>query len=259
MSGLDDATLVAFVDGELDPDAMHAVAQALANDPAAQEKVRLLRLSAPLVKAVFRQPSFQAVSPEVERALTPRRRWLPRLGPVRAPLALAASIAMLVIGLGTGLLIGDRKPAPTQFGERLLEEVADYHVVYARETEHLVEVPASQREHIEAWLGEHLHRSLRVPDLGDRGLAFEGARLLVVDGRSVAQLLYAAPGDEHHPLALCIAEGAASDAPTILQSREGINLAAWRAGGYFYVLAGWQPQTFLKDVAAEVSPELNRG
>lgn len=259
MPGLDDATLVAFVDGELDPDAMHDVAQALASDPAAQEKVRLLRLSAPLVRAVFRQSSFQAVSPEVEQALARPRRWLPRLGSVRAPVALAASIAMLAIGLGAGLFIGGREPVSLAFGERLLEEVADYHVVYARETEHLVEVPASQREHIEAWLGEHLHRSLRVPDLGDRGLAFEGARLLVVDGRSVAQLLYAVPGDEHHPLALCIAAGAERDAPAILQSREGINLAAWRAGGYFYVLAGWQPQTFLKDVAAEVSPALNHG
>jgi anti-sigma factor RsiW len=259
MRGLDDATLVAFVDGELDPDAMHDVAEAIANDPAAQEKVRLLRLSAPLVRAVFRQPAFQEVNPEVERMLTRPRRLLSRLAPVRAPLALAASIAMLVIGLGAGLFIGGRAPVSLGFGERLLGEVADYHVVYARETEHLVEVPASQREHIEAWLGEHLHRSLRVPDLGDRGLTFEGARLLVVDGRSVAQLLYAAPGDEHHPLALCIAGGAESDAPAIVQSREGINLAAWRAGGYFYVLAGWQPPAFLKDVAAELSPALSRG
>jgi anti-sigma factor RsiW len=256
MSDLDDGTLVAFVDGELEPDAMHAVARAVAADPEAQEKVRLLRLSSPLVKAVFQQPSYREVKPELARVLAPRRRWPVRFT-VRAPMALAASIAMLAIGLGAGALIADRTMRPT-FAERLLDEVADYHVVYARETEHLVEVPASQRDHIEAWLGEHLHRSLHVPDLSGRGLAFEGARLLVVDGQPVAQLLYTEPGDKHHPLALCVTFGAPSDAPTRVRSREGVNLATWRSGGYLYVLVGWQPPSFLTEVAAELSPSLNQ-
>ena len=38
MKELDDATLVAFVDGELEPTAMREVAALVARDPAAEEK-----------------------------------------------------------------------------------------------------------------------------------------------------------------------------------------------------------------------------
>lgn len=72
----------------------------------------------------------------------------------------------------------------------MMDEIAAYHLVYARQTEHLAEVPAERREHIEAWLGSLLNRSLKVPDLSSQGLKFEGARLLAIDAYPVAQLLW---------------------------------------------------------------------
>ena len=62
MTRLDDGTLVAFVEGELDAAAMHRVAEAIKHDPEAAEKVRLLRLSATLVGAAFREPRHLQVS-----------------------------------------------------------------------------------------------------------------------------------------------------------------------------------------------------
>jgi len=257
MAELDDGVLAAFVDGELEPERVREVARAIAEDPAAHEKVRLLQVSAELVRAALDNPAYRRVPTAVERAIAGPSRL--RLALRRHGYALAASLALLVLGFGAGLWVSG-KSSPTQaFEERLIDEIADYHVVYARETDHLVEVPASERQHIEAWLGDRLQRTLHVPDLADRGLAFEGARLLVVDGRPVAQLMYARPGDEHHPLAICITFGGRSDSALRTESREGLNLVTWRTKGYAYVVAGWATPSFLTDLAVELSPQLQNG
>lgn len=256
MVELDDGILAAFVDGELEPDTAREVARAIATNPEAQEKVHRLRLSTLLVRAALGGQQNHRVSPALERAITMPESRFRRL--YRHARAIAASIAILAVGFGAGIWFSSQRSDTMTFDERLIDEVADYHVLYAREDEHLVEIPASERQHIEAWLGDRLQRSLHVPDLTNQGMAFEGARLLVVEGRPVAQLMYARPGDEHHPLAICITFGGQTDAALRTESREGLNLVTWRAKGYAYVLVGWTPAPFLTELAAELSPELQK-
>src|SRR5690348_954888 len=149
MARLDDRTLVAYVNGELDAAQTHSVAQALERDPVAQEKVRLLRLSASLVSGVFRDPAYQAVPSSLAASLrAPRDAWKARLRRRRVALPVAASIAaagLLYGGYSIGVLHGQQTP---DFSEQLMDEVADYHVVYAREDEHQVEVPAKRQAEI---------------------------------------------------------------------------------------------------------------
>jgi anti-sigma factor RsiW len=178
------------------------------------------------------------------------RRW-------RVALPAAASIAAAAIlygGYTIGFSQGQQAPG---FSERLLDEVADYHVVYAREDEHQVEVPARQLAQIEAWLGERLHRRIEVPDLSKDGFTFEGARLLVVDGEPVAQLVYLPPDQPHHPLALCISFGAPGEEALNTDSRNGVNLALWRRKGYTYVLVGWAERPFLVQLANQLARKLD--
>src|SRR3954468_7961377 len=101
--------------------------------------------------------------------------------------------------VGTGLYM---HPFATDERAEFMAEVAKYHSVYARETEHLAEVPASRKDHIEEWLGARLERKLSVPDLSPAGWTFEGGRRLVEDDQPIAQLLYVAPGRQ--PIAVCI-------------------------------------------------------
>src|SRR5260221_2133346 len=156
MMRLDDSTLVSFVDGELDAAAIREVALALESDPEAAEKVRQFRISAALVRTAFRDPQHLQVSPALARAIEAWPQLTPRAPPPRVgrrfAIALAASVAGAVI-VGFAMR-GGSPPASTAFADRLLQDVADYHVLYAREDEHLVEVPAERREHIEAWLGD---------------------------------------------------------------------------------------------------------
>jgi anti-sigma factor RsiW len=254
MSDIDDGVLMAFVDGELDASARQRVAWAIENDPEAREKVRQLRLSAALVRAAFDDPEYLQVPPEAMRFLETRR----KVSISRRQLAFPIAASVLALAFTGGFAMGARNGETTpDFAEHLLDEIADYHVLYARETEHQVEVAATRRADIERWLGDRLDRSLRVPDLRGRGFTFAGARLLVVDSRPVAQLVYHAPGRPNQPLALCITFGPPGRGGPQGDQRNGLNQLLWRRKGYTYVLVGWEPPALLAALAAEAAPQLD--
>jgi hypothetical protein len=106
---LDQDLLVAYVDGELPAAEAGAVEAALAHDEAARETVRLLRLSADVAARAFADMADQPVP---ERLVTAARRAGARhagsqsrgvrQGAARWLLPIAASFAMLAIGLAAG-------------------------------------------------------------------------------------------------------------------------------------------------------------
>lgn len=248
MTALDDSTLVAFADGELDPTTMRLVADLVARDPTAQEKVRQLREAAQLVRAALAEPAWQAV-PEglAERVLEPR--WQGRR--VHLGWAVAASLALCGVGFGGGVLFrGGEEGA----GDQLVDEVADYHVAYARFGAALDEAPASQSARIGAWFARVLRGPFHVPDMSSAGLTFRGARLLVADGRPVAQLLYDPHGVGARPLGLCFSEGEPRKPGLRIFHRQGVTLAEWGQRGYTVILVGWASASDLTALAARVRP-----
>jgi anti-sigma factor RsiW len=256
MTRFDDAVLVAYVDGELDESTARSVAAVIEQDPETRQKVELLRRSGALVGEVFRQPKYQQVAAGLAQTVsTPAQSRWARLRPRwRFALPIAASIVAALIGFGVGYWRG---AAEGDFAERLLDEVAEYHVVFAREREHQVEVTADRLDEIQSWLGERLGRKLVVPDLSDRGLMFRGARLLVVGQRPVAQLVYAFPGRFERPFALCIAAGSPQDIQLRTEREGELNLALWARKGFIYVLAGWIDPSVLTALAGELAPKLD--
>ena len=182
--------------------------------------------------------------------------WLRRM--------MAASVLLICLA-GTDYALDDRAwraetVATADSREAMLDEIAAYHLVYARQTEHLAEVPAERREHIEAWLGSLLNRTLKVPDLSSQGLKFEGARLLAIDAYPVAQLPVAQtrrPGGYLRHL-----------------WRSGKQTARYRASpgaecrrrdenGYTYVVVGALTEDSVRRIAAKVDTDIgtwrNRG
>jgi anti-sigma factor RsiW len=102
--------------------------------------------------------------------------------------------------------------AAAQQPQPWIMQVAQYHKIYAREQRHLVEVSAAETPHIEQWLGKRLDDlAFKVPDLSAFGLTFKGARMLVVNGAPVAQLVYL-PADGR-AVALCIIHSKKGDKP----------------------------------------------
>ena len=126
-------------------------------------------------------------------------------------------------------------------------QVAQYHRVYAREQRHLVEVPAAETPHIEAWLGKRLELPFKVPDLSAFGLTFQGARMLVINGQPVAQLVYLPPGGR--AFALCVIHSKREDKPLTASRQDDLNMVDWRVKGYGFVVVGWEDQTELRAIA----------
>jgi anti-sigma factor RsiW len=248
MINLTDEILVAYVDGELPAETQLQVETLIALDAAAQAKVKDMRDTAELLRAAFAEADQESVeeaereSNVVQLGMRPRRGYLTRPSLVSG-LAAAAAILLLI---GGGLL-----KSPLHGNERadFMADVAAYHSVYAQETEHLAEVPASRKDHIEEWLGARIGRTLAIPDLTGEGWAFEGGRLLAEADKPIAQLLYTAPGRQ--PIALCITQFDQPETPpTQYQPGHGMRVSAWDADGYLYIIVGALPESEL-DVLTE--------
>ena len=252
---IDDSTLAAYVDGELDPAQLREIDLLLASDPQARLKVRRMRETTALLRAACAESHFQEVPDRllalVERRSAPARApWLRRM--------MAASILLICLaGIDYAL---DHHAWPVETAAAMnehtamMDEIAAYHLVYARQTEHLAEVPAERREHIEAWLGSLLNRSLKVPDLSSQGLKFEGARLLAIDAHPVAQLLWSR---EHgDPIAICVTFGAPHRKPLDIEHHRGLNVGVWDENGYTYVVVGALTEDSVRRIAAKVDTDI---
>jgi len=111
-----ESMLVAYVDGQLDPVQMAAVDEIVREDVEARTIVSVLRGTGEAIRAAFEQPLHESVPPRLLAALgvageagatgqvVPMRRPMTRM-PMRQLLtALAASIAILFVGVGVGYL-----------------------------------------------------------------------------------------------------------------------------------------------------------
>jgi anti-sigma factor RsiW len=96
-----------------------------------------------------------------------------------------------------------------------------------------------------------------VPNLSSRGLRFTGARLLVVDGAPVADLMYHWPGNEQRPIALCISFATGAPDGPRLAVRDDVQQVSWQRNGYAYVIAGWADPATLGELADALMPELD--
>jgi anti-sigma factor RsiW len=247
MIELTDELLVAYVDGELSAE-MHASVQArVAQDPVAQGKVKDMRETAALLRAAFGESGPKDAAPKdnvVPLKASSRHRSF-RNNPLLPSLAVAAAVILVI---GAGLF---KHPFTTDHRAEFMADVAAYHSVYAQETEHLAEVPASRKDHIEEWLGSRLDRELSIPDLSAEGWAFEGGRLLAEGDQRIAQLLYTAPGRQ--PIAVCITHSdQPKSKPTQYEPDKGIRVAAWDAEGYLYIVVGALEKPELELLAEQV-------
>ena len=237
----------AYVDGELGPEEVGAVEKDIAADPQVRALARMHGETAALLRAACAPQFYAQGIPQLDRA---RLRVAPRRLSLRS-MEIAATLLMGIVGASIGILANRDGASETA---SLLEEIASYHLVYGRETEHLVEVPASRREQLSAWLGERLHRRLPIPELSAVRLTFAGGRMLVVEGKPVAQLMYTRAGT--FPLGVCVTASSKPAVPVQVERRNGLDLAWWRDGAYVYVIVGTVPEVEARDLADRVAAQM---
>ncbi len=224
-----ETVLSAYVDGELDAAEVAEVEALLATDAQARRTVEMYRETGALLRAAMAEPFFAEGSQDLldrPRQRAERAGW-----PVAW--AIAACILACVIGFGGGTVWGSWTGGAR---EALIDEVAEYHAVYSRETVHLVEVPAAQSEHLRTWLGHRIERRLDIPDLAVAGLTFAGGRMLVIGGRPAAGLTYTR--DRGPPVALCILQFEGPAEEIRVERRGNLRVAIWQDGHYAYLIVG---------------------
>lgn len=214
----------AFVDGELDPASMHAVALHLASCPDCAARIDQLESLRREIKAQttrFALPPglFDKIAgadiaePPVVVAMP--RRWLPlKWGGAGASLAMAACLAFLMI---------------TRPNEQFLiqQELISSHI-RSLQANHLTDVISTDQHTVQPWFNGRLDIAPPVIDLVASGFALVGGRLDYVDQHTVAVLIY---HHNAHVINLFIWPAQRAGLGTSAASvQQGYNIQHWNAG-----------------------------
>jgi anti-sigma factor RsiW len=244
--------LLAYADGELGAEEVAEVERLLESDSRAQRQLSIYRKTAVLLRAACAELFYRDVPERLVAAIQRDRPSAP--APRRLTFAFAAWLLLAVFGFAAGYGIGTR-PASTY--EALVNEIAHYHPIYARDAAHLVEIPASRIGDLEAWIKERTGRKMAVPDLSSIGFDVAGGRVLVANGRSVGQILYTRPG--MLPLGICVTALAGAPQPNRIDHYDDVNLISWSDGSYAYVVVGEVPDSMLREIVARVAAQFRDG
>lgn len=245
--------LSALLDNELPQDQAEALRLRMRHDPAVQAEYDRLAQANELAMAEFgamlAQPMPLALARAIEQAplANPAQQPANITRPPRPWLAWAAAIALAVLTASGGYFAGRQQAEQQIASADWVTEVAGYHKVYAAQARHLVEVPASDSEHLVSWLSKETGVPFTVPDLSAQGLTFEGGRLLVAAGKPVGQLMYRDASGA--VIALCFI---ASDKPAMdptARDLEGYDVLVWGKPGARFIVIGPKGDARLPEVA----------
>jgi anti-sigma factor RsiW len=282
-----DEALVAYLDGELDSTERRHVEAWLDADPAVRDRLAALAQATELARSAYAEivneplperliaaargetliPGQQdaeilVLRPNRAAAQVHMRRW--QIG-----LAAAAGLfGVMFGGVGTYVGMGLLNRANPEAEQKLvaatansiwLDNAAGYYKLAVNAGDNmLVDVPASNDTR-EAWqkISQSLPQQVRFPDLTPWGLNLRGARLVVVEGRPAAQLVYNTDKKEIGPLTLVIGASKQPDIAPSISKRQDVTLMYWRHSGRAYALVGRGDLGYLWGIAKDVAYQLD--
>jgi anti-sigma factor RsiW len=124
---------------------------------------------------------------EIERLVREPRKWV--YG------AIAATLAAFIVGGGTGWVARGAAATPSTF-QNFTVDALDAHRLYVVEVRHPVEVPGSERTHLQQWLTKRCGWDVRAPELAAAGLKLVGGRLLPGSAGPASFMMYESASGE---------------------------------------------------------------
>jgi anti-sigma factor RsiW len=281
-----DEALVAYLDGELDSTERRHVEAWLDADPAVRDRLAALAQATELARSAYvdivneplperliaaargetpagqQEAEILVLRPNKAMAQLRARRW--HIG-----MAAAAGLFGMIFG-GAGTYVGmgmlnrsnpeaEQKLAAATANNIWLDNAAGYYKLAINAGDNmLVDVPASNDTQ-EAWqkISQGLPKQVRLPDLKPWGLNFRGARLVVVEGRPAAQLVYNTDNNAIGPLTLVIGASKQPDIAPSISKRQDVTLLYWRHSGRAYALVGRGDLGYLWGIAKDVAYQLD--
>ncbi len=179
----------------------------------------------------------QVLAEPVPQRLLKAANYAPRAS-IWPRLALAASLAALAVGAGSGWLAHNF--TANALAETLPQRAIDAFVVYGGDEKHAVEVAASEKDHLQAWLSNRVGVKFSVPDLTAQGFNLVGGRLLVEAGKPAGLLMYEDANKKRMTIYIA-ANAAKNNVSMVVENRGALVTCYWVEPDLVYALAG--PQT----------------
>jgi anti-sigma factor RsiW len=232
--------LHAYVDSELPAERRGDVEAWLAAHPEDAARVRSWREMAELLHARYDQVADEAVPKrlEIERLVRRPRNWM--YG------AIAATLMAFVGGGGAGWLARGVATAPSAL-QSLTADALGAHKLYVVEVRHPVEVPGSERAHLQFWLTKRCGWEVRAPELDGTGLKLVGGRLLPGPTGPASFLMYESASGERYTLYASRAK--TGTAQMRYTAAENSGAMYWSEDDVGYVLSGPSDKVRLDQVA----------
>jgi anti-sigma factor RsiW len=272
-----DETLIAYLDGELDPSVHAEVEVWLEKDAALRDHAASLTESARLLRAAFdpvlHEPIPQrllvaargeATSVVDIDAARQKRSTAPRGGRSWVQWAAAAGVAGLLIGGGTGFFFagpGASGPqTPNLAATNWIDNIAGYHKLFVSagpDDLALVDVPANGNGGDARKAIQKLPSDFRLPNLQPWGLQFQGARFLFIEGQPGTQLFYTTDNKALGPLTVVVANSTKPDLAPTFDRRDDLNVLYWRHHGHAYALVGAADIGYLWNISNDIAYQLD--
>ena len=254
-SDITDEMLTAFLDGEADPETSMIIESLLTKDPALAARLEALTIPLSSVQKAF-DHAMEAAPAErldallegrpLDRAAWDQSSWLKRTMPV----ALAASILALVIGLAAGRLI-----LPPDSGDDWRVAVAEYQALYSKDTLGAIDPDPVDAETMIQSVAAKVGAPIRPETLAslDR-LTFKRAQILRWESAPLAQFAFLSEDGE--PFALCATPVQDGDQPIVDNELKDLATSSWVQGGVAYMVIGGSDSAFAASVAEQVRARL---
>ena len=242
--------LHAYVDNELPAERRGDVEAWLTTHPDDATRVQSWRAMADMLHERYDSVVDESVPKrlEIERLERQPRKWM--YG------AAAAILAAFIAGGGVGWGARSLIESPSIF-QNFTVDALDAHRLYVVEVRHPVEVGASQRDHLIAWLSKRCGYEVKAPELEVTGLKLVGGRLLPGPEGPAAFLMYESPSGERFTLYASRADMKTTHMR--YASSNGDGAMFWANGRVGYVFSGSVDKNRLNQIARLVYDQTERG
>jgi anti-sigma factor RsiW len=289
-----DELLVAYLDGELDESSRAEIEAWLEQDGAGRDRVARLAESASLLRAAFDVVLREEVPERLiaaahgagadaarEAEILPFRSHR-RIAGLPAPrhwwiaIPVAASLFGLLIGGGLGYFglgktpgaVDDKQVAGLGASANgWLDNAAEYHKLFVSAStanSSFADIPAKEGDGSEVMqkLSQRIgQEGVRAPNLKPWGLIFQGARLVVVEGRAATQFIYTADdktvGKAIGPLTVLIGSSKRPDIAPTFERRQDTNVLYWRRKGHAYAIVGQAEPGYMWNLVNDIAYQLD--
>jgi len=197
-----------------------------------RDRLQLAQLYEPATASVRRRISarLHAIAPTTAASRPLLWHWL-------AAAAALLFVAVLLWRVGYG-------PRGDDYQPELAEEVVDAHV-QSLQLGRLTAINSTDEQAVKGWFTGKLTFVFPVRDFANDGFALQGGRLDVVEGRSVAALVYARP---EHQIDVFIWPTREQDTSPRVGSRQGNQWIDWRKGRIEFCAVSYAPTSDLQQL-----------